>query len=291
MTTYNLEMKLFKSSKFLIIILLMLMVGYYLILKKDDYKDLKNSPVASQSDSSSPKKSSAATKNKIAVPLDTAKSADFLMGKFNPAKDTSFTLVDPEYASGGDFYLLKTTYKAFMQMFYAAQHDGVKLQIISATRNFTYQKNIWEQKWSGGRIVDGKNLAKTEPDHQKRAEIILKYSSMPGTSRHHWGTDVDLNNMNDSYFTGATGKKVYDWLCANAARFGFCQPFNSKKMRQNGYEEEKWHWSYLPLSKYFLEQYQRKVHYGDIKGFAGSETAEKLGVIKNYVLSINKDCY
>lgn len=291
MTTYNLEMKLFKSSKFLILILLMLMVGYYLILKKDDYKDLKNSPVAAQSDSSSLKKSSAATKNQITIALDTAKSVGFLMGKFNPAKDTSFTLVDPEYASGGDFYLLKTTYKAFMQMFYAAQHDGVKLQIISATRNFTYQKNIWEQKWSGGRIVDGKNLAKAEPDPQKRAEIILKYSSMPGTSRHHWGTDVDLNNMNDSYFTGPTGKKVYDWLCANAARYGFCQPFNAKKMRQNGYEEEKWHWSYLPLSKYFLEQYQRKVHYADIKGFAGSETAEKLDVIKNYVMSINKDCY
>ena len=32
---------------------------------------------------------------------------------------------------------------------------------------------------------------------------------MPSTSRHHWGTDLDLNNLNNSYFTSGKGKKIY----------------------------------------------------------------------------------
>ncbi len=38
-------------------------------------------------------------------------------------------------------------------------------------------------------------------------------------------------------------------LTANAAKFGFCQPYNVKTDRK-GYNEEKWHWSFMPLSKF-----------------------------------------
>ena len=42
---------------------------------------------------------------------------------------------------------------------------------------------------------------------------IMKYSSMPSTSRHHWGTDIDLNSLENSYFEKGEGKKYsIGWL-------------------------------------------------------------------------------
>lgn len=115
---------------------------------------------------------------------------------------------------------------------------------------------------------------------------------MPGTSRHHWGTDIDINSVNNSYFNSSKGIKVYNWLVDNAANYGFCQTYTPKgESRENGYEEEKWHWSYMPLAKDYMELFKNEVTYSDLKGFAGDETAEKLKVIENYVMSINKDCF
>jgi zinc D-Ala-D-Ala carboxypeptidase len=279
------EMKKIKTTSVLMIVVLILMVAYYLILNKDKYKqNVQNNIIASITDSSPHRIQSSL------FGLDTNVSAAFLTGKFNPAKDPEFDLIDPEFTNRTEMYLLKDTYKAFMKMYYAAQKDGIKLIIISATRNFSYQKGIWEQKWNGSKLVDGKNLAITVKDPFKRAETILKYSSMPGTSRHHWGTDVDLNSMDVKYFETPPGNKIYDWLVKNGNKYGFCQPFNSKEAREKGYEEEKWHWSYVPLSAIFLRAYLNKVDYSYISGFAGCETAAKVDVIKNYVIALNPDC-
>lgn len=111
----------------------------------------------------------------------------------------------------------------------AALKDSVQLVIISATRNFEAQKGIWEAKWTGERLVNDADISKTIPDPRQRALKILEYSSMPGSSRHHWGTDIDLNDLSDAHFQTGKGKKVYDWLRTHAQKFGFCQPY-SKKM-------------------------------------------------------------
>ena len=115
-------------------------------------------------------------------------------------------------------------------MYDAAKKEGITLKIISATRNFATQKIIWEGKWTGKRLHESKeNLAKTIPNPTERAIKILRWSSMPGTSRHHWGTDIDLNKLNNSYFEKGEGLKIYNWLIANASSFGFCQPYSPEK--------------------------------------------------------------
>ena len=114
-------------------------------------------------------------------------TTDFIMGKFEPRNQPSFTVINNKYADRGGLYLQVETYNAFKAMYKAALQDGVKLKIRSATRNFTYQKGIWERKWTGQTKVGGQNLAKTIADPVKRAKKILRYSSMPGSSRHHWG--------------------------------------------------------------------------------------------------------
>jgi LAS superfamily LD-carboxypeptidase LdcB len=213
------------------------------------------------------------------------------MGKFDPAKHLSFVKIVPPYADNNERYLRKDTYKAFKKMYDAAQKDGIKLTIISATRNFESQKGIWEAKWTGARLVDDEDISKTIPDPRQRALKILEYSSMPGSSRHHWGTDVDLNNLSDSHFQTGEGKKVYDWLRANAHQYGFCQPYSLKgEDRPAGYNEEKWHWSYMPIAKKLTKLAKEKLKDDMIQGFKGAETAKTIGIVEKYVLGINKEC-
>lgn len=234
----------------------------------------------------SPQQDSLGNETEIAV------DKNYLLGKLDPAQDDDFIEVDSKYTKRLGQYLRKETYVAFIKMHDAAFQAGIQLTIVSATRNFDSQKSIWERKWSGQTHVEGKNLSKAIGDPVERAKIILKFSSMPGTSRHHWGTDIDLNALENDYFETGLGKRTYIWLKENASVYGFCQTYTPKNSsRPSGYEEEKWHWSYIPLAKSFLSQYIQKVSYDDLKGFEGWETAKKLRVIKNYVLSIDKGCH
>lgn len=217
-------------------------------------------------------------------------TADYIMGKINPQNHPDFKELSTKHASAKGMYLRKDAYAAFIKMFDAAQKDGIKLVIRSATRPFNHQKRIWEGKWTGARLVKGRNLSKTTADHNDRALKILEYSSMPGTSRHHWGTDMDFNAFVNSYFEKGQGKKEYDWLIANAPTYGFCQPYTSKKEGRTGYEEEKWHWSYLPISTQLTDTAADILKDSMITGFKGSHTASDIEVVKNYVLGINGAC-
>lgn len=214
-----------------------------------------------------------------------------LTGRVSPENDTLWELIENPYASRQGMYMRKEAYEAFKKMEAAAKDEGVELTIISAFRSFNHQKRIWENKWTGRQMLTGNIDAQEIEDENKRAKEILKFSSMPGTSRHHWGTDIDINSLNNYYFETGKGAREYKWLVENAAEFGFCQPYIPKNgARTTGYEEEKWHWSYMPIAKHYLIQFNQKVTISDISGFQGEQTAEPLDVIENYVNGINPVC-
>lgn len=218
-------------------------------------------------------------------------TVDELMGKITPSKNPNFSKIAQQYTSKKNIYMRSEAYQAFQKMATSAKEQGINLKIISATRPFSHQKNIWEAKWMGSRKVEGKNLAEVLKNPVLRAEKILEYSSMPGTSRHHWGTDIDLNSLENSYFHKGEGKEIYDWLSANASSYGFAQAYTSfSESRPYGYQEEKWHWSYTPISKVMTQQYKEKISDKSISGFKGSEIADSLEIIKKYVLGVAPEC-
>ena len=214
-----------------------------------------------------------------------------LLGKISPAKDSDFVPIAQKYTTKTGIFLQREAYEAFEKMHAAAAVDGVKLVILSAMRTFNDQKGIWENKWSGRTLVGGKNLSTAVQDPAERAKAILRYSSMPGSSRHHWGTDMDLNSLENGFFDTGSGKKAYEWLQAHAAEYGFCQPYSAMGAdRPNGYQEERWHWSYMPIAARYLRAYRAQVKLADINGFLGSETATPLNVIEHYVSGIAPPC-
>lgn len=238
------------------------------------------------------------TNNDIVASMPTEKitpqkeniSIAYCMGQFDPTDDDRFVTIEDTYANRSGMRLRKEAYTAYLELYRAAKKDGISLIIKSATRNFDYQKGIWERKWTGKQILsDGTNAADIA-DLKKRALEILQYSSMPGTSRHHWGTDIDLNAFNNGYFESGEGLKVYNWLTANAPAYGFCQPYTSKSNGRTGYNEEKWHWSYMPLSKPLTQFAEQQLKNENITGFLGADTASDIDVVHNYVLGIADVC-
>ena len=217
-------------------------------------------------------------------------SKEYLLGKFDYAQDTSFALVPARYSKMAKQYLRKEVLEHFIRMANDAKKDSVNLYVLSATRSFDEQRMIWNDKWTGRTLVNNKNLTAIK-DSVLRAKEILKYSSMPSASRHHWGTDMDLNSFNNTYFSHGEGLKIYNWLLKNAHKYGFCNPYNEKGAnRTSGYEEERWHWSYFPIANSCLEHYFEEINYDDITGFFGAGTAKIIGIKKHYVLSINNFC-
>lgn len=241
------------------------------------------------------------------IPLSTVPSAgqealygptkprDYLSGRFNPAKHPLFVrcsdLGIP--TDGRTQYLRLETAEAFAKLHAAFQkdHPEISLYVTSSTRNFWYQKAIWDGKFTGKRKVDGMALNIAIPDIRKRMVKILEYSSMPGTSRHHWGTDLDINRLVNSYYEKGEGKVIYDWFVDNAPDYGFFQVYTDG--RNGGYNEEKWHWSYIPVSRRLMQEWityfgKGTSYFSGNSAFGGSEHADDFAL--HYVTEINPQC-
>ena len=206
--------------------------------------------------------------------LNSQFSKSLLLGKFNPAQDTNFVLIPEHMASNKSMYCHREAFNAYLAMRDSALKDGINLTIVSATRNFDRQRQIWERKWIN-----------TQGNDSTKIRSIMHYSSMPGTSRHHWGTELDFISVETNYWTHGEGLRIYKWLCANAHKFGFFQPYTADPAR-TGYAEERWHWSYRPLSELYLKAYEQTITPSDITGFNGSYLVDSLGIIQSHVLGV-----
>jgi LAS superfamily LD-carboxypeptidase LdcB len=198
-----------------------------------------------------------------------------LLGKFDPATHPAFVSVPNTFASKEKEFVRAEVWEAFQKMAAAAKQDGLDMIIVSGTRNHAYQTDIWQRKWN------------TFPGKAKeKAANIMTYSSMPGTSRHHWGTDIDINSVEPVYFESGYGAKLYAWLDANAFKFGFFQPYKNEKAGRKGFKDEKWHWSYYPTARKMLQAFNRVIAPADIAGFDGADLFEELHVGQTYINGI-----
>ena len=232
------------------------------------------------------KKKPQSTSGTIAVSHKIQKN--WLLGQIRYSLDSRFVRIPQPYAAHPNLYLHSDTFTAFQKMYAAARKDNIPLTIVSAARSYSRQKSIWEAKL--------RQILKTARKASKQLsrndlKKILEYSAMPKTSRHHWGSEIDLNSVENKYFEQGIGIRVHKWLKQNAIRFGFCQVYSTKgKNRLHGYKKEPWHWSYLPLARPLSKAYLKKISYADITGFSGAEFAPSLYIIEHYVNGIDKSC-
>jgi hypothetical protein len=203
-----------------------------------------------------------------------------LLGQFDPASHPDFEQLPADWTDKEAIFLRRGVLSAFGSMRAAAQRDGIRLLVRSATRTFAYQRGIWEAKWARPQHLGWRDVEK--------ARDIMRYSSMPGTSRHHWGTDIDLNKFEAEWFETGEGKRLHDWLGAHASEFGFWNVYDDKRTSgRGGYEWEPWHWSHLPTAGGLLAAYNERVTIADLAGFSGAEAAGSLDVLREFVNGVS----
>ncbi len=171
-------------------------------------------------------------------------SKDDLMGKSDPS------------LFGNGYLLQKEAHEAFLKMKASALASGFKIKVVSSYRNYAHQNRIWERKY--------KKFTANGLSPQEAILKIIEYSTIPGTSRHHWGTDLDIVDGNAPQPKGLLLAKNFEangpfcpfkeWMDKHANSFGFYLVYTDKTNRK-GFKYEPWHYSYAPISIPMLKEY------------------------------------
>lgn len=184
----------------------------------------------------------------------------------------SFHLIQKKYSENqllgkgnpdltGDTYTSKMNKEAriaFEKMKTAALKDGINIEVVSAYRSFQKQKNIFENKY--------KRFINEGLSPILSVEKIIEYSTIPGTSRHHWGTDIDIIDANypkpksvleeENFYGNGPYCHLKNWMDRHSESYGFYEVY-TKNPNRKGVKYEPWHFSYAPVSKPMLKEYKK----------------------------------
>ncbi len=148
----------------------------------------------------------------------------------------------------------------FLALRAAAAADGIDLVPVSSFRDFERQAAIWNEKFRGERPLldrDGESLDARSLDAGRLVDTILLWSALPGASRHHWGSEIDVIDaaavppggrielVPRAFAAGAPFGTLDRWLDEHMGRFGFFRPYATDR---GGVRPEPWHLSYAPVS-------------------------------------------
>lgn len=168
------------------------------------------------------------------------------------------------------FLIHEQAQTSFLRLQELAKHEiNAELQIISSFRSFEHQARIWNEKASGKRPVkddSGKVLSLDELLPIERLRAIMRFSALPGNSRHHWGTDLDIFDAREQERKsvkleawecekGGPFYRLHQWLDEKIAAknsFGFYRPYDRDL---GGVSIEKWHLSYVPTAEEYFNSY------------------------------------
>jgi LAS superfamily LD-carboxypeptidase LdcB len=149
----------------------------------------------------------------------------------------------------------------FLALRAAAGLEGMDLVAVSSFRDFARQLAIWNAKFSGERTVldaQGRPLDALALSETERVDAILLWSALPGASRHHWGTDIDLIDRaavpagytvqltGAEFAAGGPFAQTGEWLDSHAPRYGFFRPYQGLR---SGVRPEPWHYSFAPIAE------------------------------------------
>lgn len=159
--------------------------------------------------------------------------------------DSSHLVALQRQDGGPEVLALDSALKAFKALKADAQRHGFELEICSGYRSFERQSLLFSNKFLGKRpILDRNEQPITQPiaDPVERMQAILVFSSMPGFSRHHFGSDFDIYAPNKlpehqslqltyhEYLPGSYFYELGQYLKETLARFEFANPYASQKI-------------------------------------------------------------
>ena len=160
---------------------------------------------------------------------------------------------------GKGYRLQKKAYQAFLEMNYEARKHGMNIRVVSSYRSFNHQNLIWTRKY--------KRYRAQKFSSQGAVQRNIRYTAIPGSSRHHWGTEIDVVNgsiktsrypLSTKNFHGyGIYKSFREWMDSNAHKYGYYQVYTNDYTRR-GFKYEPWHYSFAELGKPMLKEYRER---------------------------------
>lgn len=159
-------------------------------------------------------------------------------------------------------YLHPEAISALVELRLVALAEQIDLRVVSGFRSFDRQRSIWNRKCAGELPLysrEGEVIKAAELAPQQLLETVSFWSALPGASRHHWGSDVDLIDFRpvsrgyrpellpSEYSQGGAMERLGGWLdelCASAV-LPFARPYD---LDRGGVAPEPWHLSFQPLA-------------------------------------------
>jgi LAS superfamily LD-carboxypeptidase LdcB len=151
----------------------------------------------------------------------------------------------------------------FLDLRAEAARAGFDLRILSGFRSFEKQLSIWNRKVNGQLAVldsSANPLDIRQLTERQLVFTILRWSALPGASRHHWGTDLDVFDaaatpegyeielIPAEVDSGGMFGPLHDWLdqrISAGTSFGFFRPYDQDR---GGVAPERWHLSCAPVA-------------------------------------------
>lgn len=151
----------------------------------------------------------------------------------------------------------------FLRLRDAAGGAGFDLRILSGFRSFDRQLSIWNRKVRGELAVLDSAAVPLDIGTLTEKDLvfaILRWSALPGASRHHWGTELDVYDaaaqpegyeiqlIPEEVDSGGMFGPFHDWLDARVTKgtaFGFFRPYDRDR---GGVAPERWHLSCAPVA-------------------------------------------
>lgn len=188
-------------------------------------------------------------------------------------------------------YALPEVMDAFLKLRARAEQDNWHLILVSGYRSFWSQRRIWNH-------YDNLYRSSDKLSEKARVRAIMSLVSVPGLSRHHWATELDISEKNLRgqlvRIQPSTPKRVvdfYNWMAVNAPQFGFCRVYLGI---HGAVTDEPWHWSYFPYSRIYEKQFMALSDYHRILDISVDDVDYLMKnfpkILKREIGSVNNEC-
>lgn len=134
------------------------------------------------------------------------------------------------------------------------------LAIVSQYRSFANQADITAA------VIQSLGITPASSDADVRSALLqsLTTRSVPGFSRHHWGTEIDaVSPWASMWKPGARFAPLVSFMTNEAPRFGFYNTYQEGLFPQPTrphYDSEPWHLSYFPIAARLRERWLAEVN-------------------------------
>ena len=168
------------------------------------------------------------------------------------------------------------------------KHIGTSRPDIPRTlRNVSQFRSFWDQ----ANIVLGVvGSPKSDEDLRSAFRYSLTTRSIPGFSRHHWGTEIDVVAADSSAWArGGPLEVLWPFVHDEAPKFGFYTPFREgffPEPTKAHYQGEPWHLSYFPVAAALRERWLSEVEVASLLTRVAATLSPRLGISADRIFAV-----